>query len=147
MVEIYDPVTGEWVLGTSPQVLRSMPEVLRLPTGKILVAAGKNESGIHGNNDFTNEFGYTKLVDLYDPQTGIWQEMSRMKNAREYHAITLLLPDGRVAVTAGPAHARVQPPPPPPTDLEPFEPTYLFRRPRPRTAFPSSNKLSNRGRG
>src|SRR5258706_963552 len=133
MVENYDPVTGEWVLGTSPQVLRSMPEVLRLPTGKILVAAGKNESGIHGNNDFTNEFGYTKLVDLYDPQTGIWHEMSRMKNAREYHAITLLLPDGRVAVTAGPAQPGLQPPPTPTKNVEALAPPYLFPRPPPRS--------------
>jgi len=141
MVEINDPTTGQWSPGTSPEVLRSMPEVLRLPTGTILVAAGKNESGAHG--DFTNEFGFTHLADLYEPMTGTWQRMSDMKNAREYHAITLLAPDGRVVVTAGPAQAGLQPPPSATKEIEAFEPPYLFRGPRPRIEAISTRKFFN----
>lgn len=54
MVEIYDPKTGEWSLGTNPEVIRSMPEVLRLPNGKIFVAGGRNESG--RGDVFVNEW-------------------------------------------------------------------------------------------
>lgn len=143
MVEFYDPATEEWSLGTSPRTLRSMPEVLRLPTGKIFVGAGKNESGEHGHNEFTNEFGFTNLVDLYDPESGAWQEMSPMKNAREYHAITLLVPDGRVVVAGGPAAPGLQPPPEATKEVEAFEPPYLFRGPRPRVDSISSRKFSN----
>lgn len=143
MVEIYDPAPGQWSLGSSPEVVRSMPEVLRLPNGKIFVGAGKNESDAHG--DFTNEFGFTRLADLYDPATGTWQRLSEMKNAREYHAITLLIPDGRVVVTAGPAQPGLQPPPTATKEVEAFEPPYLFRGPRPRMNSLSTKRSTNGG--
>jgi len=143
MVEMYDPIAGEWSLGSSPEVVRSMPEVLRLPTGKILVAAGKNEGDGQAPGGYTNEFGFTNFVDLYDPLSGKWQKLSPMRAAREYHAVTLLLPDGRVAVTAGSARPGRQPPPAANTEIEAFEPPYLFRGPRPQIISLSSRNFSN----
>jgi hypothetical protein len=43
MVELYDPASESWSLRSNPDTIRSMPEVLQLPTGKILVAGGKKE--------------------------------------------------------------------------------------------------------
>jgi hypothetical protein len=40
MVELYDPASETWSLRSSPDTLRSMPEVVMLPTGTILVAGG-----------------------------------------------------------------------------------------------------------
>src|SRR2546422_5807769 len=43
MVEFYDPDTDAWSLGTGPDTMRSMAEVVLLPTGQILAAGGKKE--------------------------------------------------------------------------------------------------------
>ncbi|MEW5987327.1 MAG: galactose oxidase-like domain-containing protein [Chloroflexota bacterium] len=130
MVEFYDPATESWSLGSSPDTIRSMPEVLQLPTGKILVAGGKQEDS-HGP-DPINEWCQVKRTDLYDPVTGAWQRMADMGDHREYHAITLLLPDGRVLTTAGTREPGLNPPPDSNKDIEAFSPPYLFRGVRPR---------------
>ena len=129
MVENFDPASGAWSLGTSPPVLRSMCEVLMLPSGKILVAGGKRESETH--DVYVNAFGQTRLTELYDPMAGTWRALAEMKWAREYHAITLLAPDGRVITTAGTGAPGVHPGPEASRDIEAYEPPYFFRGPRP----------------
>ena len=52
-------------------------------------------------SDPVNASCQLKRVDLYDPVADSWQRMADMADFREYHAITLLLPDGRVLTTAG----------------------------------------------
>lgn len=141
MVEYFDPASGQWALGTSPTVQRSMCEVLRLPTGEILVAGGKNESDVHGVE--VNPWNETRLVDLLNPVTGTWREMASMNFAREYHAITMLVPDGRVVTTAGTAQPGVQPPAAASRSIEAFEPPYLFRGPRPRISSVSKKTFAN----
>lgn len=64
-----------------------------LPDGKIMIVAGIN-SPIHnysGNGILQPE--------VYDPQTGIWEViLPTLSIPRSYHAVSILLPDGRVMV-------------------------------------------------
>ena len=127
MVELYNPLTETWSRGATTAVTRSQTEVVLLPTGKVLCAGGKLEDDNHQVP--TNAWGQTKLADLYDPVADRWQRMADMVHFREYHAVTVLVPDGRVVTTAGtggPAQPGIS------NDVEAFEPPYLFRGVRPR---------------
>lgn len=138
MVELYDPATETWSLGATTTVTRSQTEVVLLPTGKVLCAGGKLEDDNH--NVPTNAWGQTKLTDLYDPVANRWQRMADMAQFREYHAVTVLVPDGRVVTTAGtggPAEPGIS------NDVEAFEPPYLFRGIRPRIDAISTTDLEH----
>lgn len=128
MVEIFDPATETWSLGANPATIRAHPEVLQLPDKRILVAGGAPQAGAQV---FVNEFHYTNAADLYDPASDSWRAVAPLKNAREYHAITLLLPDGRVLVQAGTGEPGLNPSPFASPEVEAFSPPYLFRGPRP----------------
>ena len=136
MVEIYNPLTETWSLGATTTVTRSQTEVVMLPTGKVLCAGGKLEDDNHQVP--TNAWGQTRLADLYDPVADRWQRMADMVYFREYHAVTVLVPDGRVVTTAGtggPAQPGIS------NDVEAFEPPYLFRGVRPRIDTISTTDL------
>ena len=141
MVELFDPATESWSLRSSPDTIRSMPEVLMLPTGKILVAGGKKEDP--QSPDPVNGWCQLKRVDLYDPLADSWQRMADMGDFREYHAITLLLPDGRVLTTAGTGQPGLNPPRDANKDIEAFSPPYLFRGVRPRIDRLSSTRFAH----
>lgn len=128
---------------------------LRLPTGcpspqregpPLLVAAPalrpSRESmaryRLDGASVSTNAFGQTKLTDLDDPVSNGWRRGADMTWHREYHAVTVLVPDGRVVTTAGtggPAQPGIS------NDVEAFEPPYLFRGIRPHIDALSTNAL------
>jgi hypothetical protein len=128
MVELYDPATETWSLGSSPATLRGWPEVILLPDGKVLAAGGRKEIQSHAGE--TNEWGYVALADLYDPLADSWRAVATMRVQREYHALTILAPDGRVIVTAG-TGAPAQDGAGTDNGIDAFEPPYLFRGPRP----------------
>ena len=128
MLELYDPASGRWSLGPTPETLRSYPEVLLLPDGRVLAAGGKKE--MVGQPGATNRWGYTALADLYDSATDSWRAVAPMPIAREYHALTILAPDGRVIVTAG-TGAPGQGGDGTDNRVDAYEPPYLFRGPRP----------------
>src|SRR5262249_51303604 len=100
MTEFYDPDTGTWSPGTSPDLVRMRTEVVYLPEGNVLVGAGNTEGQSGGEPD---RLGVVKRCDLLDPQTGLWRRVANMLEFREYHAVTLLIPDGRVITTGGTA--------------------------------------------
>lgn len=125
MVERYSPDTGMWSLGASPSVIRSQAEVVPLPDGRVLAAGGTLEQG----DASTNPFGEVALTDLYDPDTDSWRDMQPMALAREYHALTLLVPDGRVITSSGTGNQASSSAPE--ATVEAFEPPYLFRGFRP----------------
>lgn len=125
MAEIYDPVLGTWSLTSNSGLVRDQPEVVQLPDGRVFVAAGKASAPI----PVPDLLGRVKWTDLYDPLTNSWRQVANMQIFREYHAVTVLVPDGRVVTTGGTVIDFVVGPTS--TDVEAYEPPYLFRGVRP----------------
>jgi hypothetical protein len=140
MVEAFDVDEETWSVRPAPSAHRSRPEVVLLPDGRVLAAGGKLEDG---SDVPTNEWGQVALTDLYDPETNSWRELAPMALAREYHALTLLVPDGRVLTTSGTANQASGPTEE--NSIEAFEPPYLFRGFRPRIESTSATELSRGG--
>ncbi len=125
MSEIYDSSTASWSLTANSGLPRKRPEVVQLPDGKILAAAGE----VEGTSPVPDVLGMVKWTDLYDPDADNWRRVADMLEFREYHAITLLVPDGRVLSTGG-TRIKFQTGPTA-QDIEAYSPPYLFRGVRP----------------
>lgn len=125
-VEIYDPEQDAWTLGSNFAPTRSRAKVVQLPDQKILVMGGYKEQ----TTDPTpvNNWGYMGLTDQYDPDSNSWRRLANMNWKREYHAITILVPDGRVIAVGGEGAPGNEPPQ---SIIEAFSPPYLFRGIRP----------------
>jgi hypothetical protein len=129
MTEYYDPLSGAWSVGTNPSLVRMQAEVVYLPDGQVLVAAGDKQSTAGPE---PNVLGVVKRCDLFEPIAMSWRRVADLAWFREYHAVTLLVPDGRVVTTGGttikfqfgPTSA----------DIEAYSPPYLFRGVRPQIA-------------
>ncbi|MBP6679543.1 MAG: DUF1929 domain-containing protein [Saprospiraceae bacterium] len=124
-IERYDPVLDSWSLGSSILPIRSRPKTCLLPDKKILVMGGYKEDTTTSN---TNQWGYMKLTDLYDPASDSWRRLDDLNYFREYHALTILVPDGRVIAVGGEGEPGNEPPF---SVIEAFKPPYLFRGVRP----------------
>ena len=74
---------------------RSMHNSVVLPDGKVMVIGGTS-SGIQ----FSDE-GTQLIPELWDPETGVWQELAPHSVPRNYHSTALLLKDGRIASMGG----------------------------------------------
>ncbi len=126
LVEIYDPQNDTWSLGSNFAPMRSRAKTVLLPNRKIMVAGGYKEDQNHPTP--VNQWGQLFLTDEYDPATDTWRRLDSLNFAREYHATTILVPDGRVITVGGEG----QPGNEPPTSvIEAFSPPYLFRGVRP----------------
>jgi hypothetical protein len=66
-----------------------------LPNGQVFVNGG-NTSGINFDDSTSVYSG-----EIWNPSTGTWQLMANADKPRNYHAVTLLLPDGRVWTAGG----------------------------------------------
>lgn len=64
---------------------------------------------------------------LYDPSTNTWSEMAKLKYARQYHSVALLLPSAKVMCTGGDSTDNTNQK----TKIEIFSPPYLFRGDQP----------------
>lgn len=126
MVEYYDATSGLWVAGTSPSLRRSQAEVVQLPDGRVLVAGG-DQGTTQGTEP--NVLGCVKRCDLLAPANGAWRRVADTPEFREYHAVTLLVPDGRVITTGG-TQIKFQYGPTS-ANVDAFSPPYLFRGVRP----------------
>jgi len=126
MGEIYDPATETWSLTSNPGLVRLQTEVVQLPDGRVFVGGGETEAN---PPPVPNSLGIVKWTDIYDPATDSWRRMADMNWFREYHAVTLLVPDGRVVTTGG-TRIKFQVGPTS-DDIEAFSPPYLFRGVRP----------------
>ena len=94
-----------------------------LADGSVLAVGGATDLNMTSNTG-------TLAPELWNPATETWQTMASMRDRRNYHSISLLLPDGRVLVAGG---GRL----PPAADFltaEIFSPPYLFKGPRPTIA-------------
>ena len=136
MTEMYDPATGSWTLRSNPGLVRFQSEVVQLPDGRILVAAGETEAS---PPPVPTSVGIVKWTDLYDPSADSWRRVADMNQFREYHAVTLLVPDGRVLTTGG-TRIKFQVGPTS-NDIEAFSPPYLFRGVRPEITSTSASQL------
>ena len=134
MGEVYDPSTETWSFTSNPGLVRLQPEVVQLPDGRVFVGAGESEAT---PQPVPNSLGIVKWTDLYDPVTNSWRRMADMNWFREYHAVTLLIPDGRVVTTGG-TRIKFQVGPTS-DDIEAFSPPYLFRGVRPQIASISTS--------
>ncbi|HLF62192.1 MAG TPA: galactose oxidase-like domain-containing protein [Saprospiraceae bacterium] len=125
-LEQYDPVANQWELLSNFSPTRSRAKVVLTPDKKVLVMGGQKEDP----NDPTsvNNWGYMNLTDQYNPATDTWRRLEHMKRMREYHAITVLVPDGRIIAVGGEGAPGNEPPQ---SVIEAFSPPYLFRGIRP----------------
>ena len=136
MVEIYNPSTGTWSMASNPGMSRFQTEVVQLPDGHILSAGG--ESTIP-NPPVENVLNIVKRCDIYDPILDSWRQVAEMNWFREYHAVTLLVPDGRVLMTGG-TKIKFQYGPTS-ADIEAFVPPYLLRGVRPKIGALTKTKF------
>ena len=93
MVEYFEPATETWTAGSSPDLRRMQSEVVYLPDGKVLVQGGDQETTLGPE---PNVLGIVRRCDLLDPLADTWRRVTDTPEFREYHAVTLLIPDGRV---------------------------------------------------
>ncbi|HKQ47547.1 MAG TPA: galactose oxidase-like domain-containing protein [Phycisphaerae bacterium] len=126
MGEIYNPSTETWSLTSNSGLVRFQTEVVQLPDGRVLAAGGETQANPPPD---PSVLGIVKWSDLYDPPSNTWRRVADMNWFREYHAVTLLVPDGRVVMTGG-THIKFQFGPTS-ADIEAFSPPYLFRGVRP----------------
>lgn len=129
MIEIYDPARNEWTLGADVRPVRSRASILLLPDTRVLILGGEKQEP--DDPTPTNQWNQVALTDLYDPATDTARRLANLNIAREYHAMPVLLPDGRVAVVGGEERPGVAPSR---SVVEMYSPPYLFRGPRPRIA-------------
>jgi len=137
MVEIYDPVNNVWSLGSNFSPVRSRAKTVLLPNKMILVAGGFKEETTDPAH--TNQWGQLFLTDLYDPYTDSWRRLDNLNYAREYHCTTILVPDGRIIAVGGEGKPGNEPSL---SILEAYQPSYLFRGPRPEISNLSSLQLA-----
>lgn len=136
MAESFDPLTETWSLLSNPELIRFQCEVVQLPDGRVFVGGGETESSPSPVDDV---LGIVRWCDLYDPVFDEWRRVADMTWHREYHAVTLLVPDGRVVTTGG-TRIKFQVGPTS-AEIEAFSPPYLFRGVRPQIAGISSSSL------
>jgi hypothetical protein len=90
-VELYDPASGEWsATGALTEHRRDGMTATVLRDGRVLVAGGA-----------TPALGIAMArAEVWDPATGVWQQVTPMLTGRSRHAAAVL-PDGRVLVVGG----------------------------------------------
>jgi hypothetical protein len=109
---------------------RVNPNAVLLADGTVLVCAGI--TGFKWDPDP----GRVLESEIFDPQTLTWKRAAVMTEGRQYHSVSLLLPDGRVlnAGSVGGSGGSTNL-----LSMEVYSPPYLFRGPRPRiTAWQTS---------
>lgn len=127
MVELYDPGAGTWSPAGSPTLRRYQSEVVYLPDGQILVQGGDETANLSPEPDV---LGIVRRCDLLRAETGMWRRVADTPKFREYHAATLLIPDGRVITTGG-TMIKFSAANPLSADIDAYSPPYLFRGVRP----------------
>lgn len=99
---------------------QSMSSQRRLVNAAILPNGHVMASG--GSQVWNQLTGVNNTVEIWNPQTGAWTQGATGVQARLYHSISLLLPDGTVVVGGGGA-----PGPQRNLNVEIYYPPYLFR--------------------
>ncbi|WP_437737185.1 kelch repeat-containing protein [Sorangium sp. So ce1335] len=87
-VEVFDPAAGAWGSLSPLLATRHGHTATRLPDGRVLVAGGRNQEGVHDS------------AELFDPDLDQWKPVGPMLAPRQGHTATLLH-DGRVLIAGG----------------------------------------------
>lgn len=109
---------------------RVNPNAVILPNGDVLVCAGIEKF------KWDTDPGRVLESELFDPQAMTWRRAGVMTVGRQYHSVSVLLPDGRVlnAGSVGGSGGQTNL-----LSMEVFSPPYLFRGPRPKiTSYPGT---------
>lgn len=136
ILEIYDPATGAWELAAESNPVRSRASTVMMPDGRILVIGGFVEDA--SDPALRNAYGQTTLVDVWDPRRDAWRRLTSIEVAREYHAMPVVLPDGRIFVAGGEGQPGNEPTA---SVAEVFSPPYLSKGPRPRIGAITETEL------
>jgi hypothetical protein len=122
--DVYDPAANQWHPRRDLGIRRHHPSTVLLPDGNLLVLAGHDDA-------LANADPLLRRAQLVDTAAGftLANGSALMGEARGYHNIALLLPDGRVLVgggrDAGPDSTANEKP-----TIRYYYPPYMFR-PRP----------------
>ncbi len=139
--EFYDPVANNWSLGPSPRHLRTQPEALLLPDGKVL-AYGGTYTGLNPGSLTLQNAGQvpncTNVADIFNPATNKWRAVAPLNRFIHYHNVAVLLSDGRVMNTGGAGGGSLFGDD---NRIEAYKPPYLFRGVRPRIDSLSTTDL------
>ncbi len=119
-VDVYDPGSNAWRPSIPMNGRRHYPTATILPDGRILILAGHAPVG---------DIDQTGHAEYIDPKNGFAHTvgMARMPEVRGYHAMAILLPDGRVMVGGGNDDGGVGTEKP---NFRYYYPDYMFK-PRP----------------
>lgn len=90
--------TGEQAIATATSDMhfaRGFANAVVLPGGQVLVTGGQKKSLVFTDTDGVLE------PEVWDPKTGAWTTLAPAKIERNYHSVSVLLPDGTVFVGGG----------------------------------------------
>lgn len=93
---VIDTDTQQTTDTSSLHVGRRQHDLTILADGSVLASGGHT-----GDERFVSATEGTKVVELWDPNSGRWDLMNPMFVERQYHSITMLLADGRVLSAGG----------------------------------------------
>jgi N-acetylneuraminic acid mutarotase len=93
--EIYDPVTNSWTAMGDLSQARVGHVLTLLQDGRVLVNGGAHDGDCCWTSD-----SYASLIEIYDPQTGVWAPAGVLPQPGFYSA-GVLLPNGRMWLSGG----------------------------------------------
>ncbi|MEO8275333.1 MAG: galactose oxidase-like domain-containing protein [Thermoanaerobaculia bacterium] len=96
-----------------------------LPDGSVLATGGTSADG------FNNATGAVLATEIWSPGSPAWIPLAPIAEARLYHSMALLLPDGRVLVGGGGHPSDTEHGDSSHLNAQLFSPPYLFHGPRP----------------
>ena len=122
-----DPASGQSAVVdmTAPTPAWRSVEPMAFPRRRmnLPILADGTVMAVGGTRSSDNAAEAVLQGEIFDPATDQWSTVASMAEARMYHSIALLLPDGRVLTGGGEAGGRLR--------AQIYSPPYLFKGPRP----------------
>ena len=116
-------ISAGWRAGAPLNIGRSHHNTVLLPDGSMVTVGGG--VGIRNGDQWAAD-PEQRQIELWDPATASWRLGPAQAEARAYHSIAMLLPDGRVISAGDDANGGIDR-----DTAEIYEPPYLFKGPRP----------------
>ena len=88
---LFDPVTESWTMGSESAYGRWYPTLTTLSDGRVLATSGRIQK---------EPVIIARIPEIWDPQTGMWTELTDAEIGLELYPQIYLLPDGRVLSTS-----------------------------------------------